>query len=271
MAKKRNVEPTPSEDKGFFMLMLAGIGIVFLISAVVVFLRRNDYSAATPTPTFPPISKATYTPVIPIKPTLAPAAQFGVRSVQSPIPPSAVKGSTAWGVDNAPFNVEVYSDYQCANCAQSALINDPEIIRLFASSGKVRYSVNSVAFIEQNVNGRESRDAAQSALCAAEQDSFWKMHYALYTNLNGENVGSFSRDRLKVIAQDTGLNAAVFNTCLDSNKYEAMVLAAKDQSIKRNVEGVPATIINGKVYSGSFTASQLRDIFKELRPDIKFE
>ena len=63
--------------------------------------------------------------------------------------------------------------------------------------------------------------AAQAGNCAREQGKFWELHDKLFANQS-----ALQPDALKKYAADTGLDAAKFNQCLDSSKYEARVQEA---------------------------------------------
>ncbi|MDT9071462.1 thioredoxin domain-containing protein, partial [Escherichia coli] len=75
-----------------------------------------------------------------------------------PLPPNAAANAIAWGPEDAPIKVEEYLDYQCPACGQFAKNFEAGIIDAFAASGKVRYEVKFMPFLEDRVGGRESRD-----------------------------------------------------------------------------------------------------------------
>ncbi len=189
------------------------------------------------------------------------------------IPPNAEKNGRAWGPADAPLKIEEYLDYQCPACGSFFSGFEKGVVDAFASTGKVRYEVKFMPFIETGIaGGRESRDAAQSTLCAADQNKFWEMHAALFTNQNGENKGGFYKPRLKLIAATiNGLDTAAFNTCLDSNKYEQDVMNELNAGQTRKVNSTPSFFVNNKLYAGARSAADFKKIFAELRPDIKFE
>lgn len=195
-----------------------------------------------------------------------------IKTSAKPLPPNAEPNAIAWGPQDAPIKVEEFLDYQCPACGQYARSFEGGVIDAFANSGKVRYEVKFMPFLEDRANGRESRDAAQSVLCAADQDKAWQMHNTLFANqlITGEeNIGNFSKARLKEMAATiAGMDAAAFGACLDSNKHEARVAEIRKDGETRGVQSTPSFFINGKLNPNVRTADDFRNAFKEIAPDV---
>ena len=99
--------------------------------------------------------------------------------------------------------------------------------------------------------GDESRWAAEASECADEQGAFWAYHDKLFASQGGENQGAFKKDRLKQFAVDLKLNAAAFNTCLDSGKY-ASVIAADTSSLQGfGIESTPMFLVGSRAMAGA--------------------
>jgi protein-disulfide isomerase len=198
-----------------------------------------------------------------------------VKAVSKETPPNAEPFGTAWGPPDAPIKVEEYLDYQCPACGVYGRDFEPAVIAAFAPTGKVRYEIKFLPFIEDRVNGRESRDAAQAALCAAEQDKFWQMHAAILANqlITGrENVGNYSKARLKEMAATIqGLDVAAFGACLDANKYEQRVLESRREAEARRINQTPTFIVNGQPFPGVQSVAEFRQIFAQVAPNVTFD
>ena len=121
---------------------------------------------------------------------------------------------------------------------------EPTLIKDYVDSGKVTIVYKHSAFL-----GQESVWAAQAAECAADQGKFWQYHDTLFLNQHGENQGAFSRDRLKQIAKDLGLDTAKFNQCLDSGQHDTDVKNSSDSATALGFPGTPAFLLNGQKYS----------------------
>jgi len=122
----------------------------------------------------------------------------------------------------------------------------------------VRFEYKDFAFI-----GQESTRAAEAASCALEQDSFWQYHDTLFANQIGENVGSYTDDRLRSFAAALGLNQDDFNACLDSDRYSNEVSDSNNAAKAQGVGSTPTFRINGQLREGLISFEQLQSIIDQ--------
>jgi protein-disulfide isomerase len=97
-------------------------------------------------------------------------------------------------------------------------------------------------WVSGNIGGTktESQDAAVAAYCAGEQNKFWEMHALLFANVLGEDVGSYTDQRIKVIAEKVdGLDLDQFNSCYDSGKFEDRVQQDQEDGLDAGINGTP--------------------------------
>ena len=202
-------------------------------------------------------------------PTPTPNTTAGLSiATAEPPPPNAERNGRAWGPADAPLKVVKFVDYQCPNCGRLTRDYDPAIVEAFAATNNVRMEVHMLTFI-----GRESYVAALAALCAADQDMFWRMHRSIFLNqpFDGrENTGLFKKPQLKVLAAQMGLDMATFDACLDSEMHGDALEQDRKLAQQYGVAAVPTFVVNGKVYTGIRTAEDLVQIFKELAPNVSF-
>lgn len=99
--------------------------------------------------------------------------------------------------------------------------------------------------------GPESLWAGEASECAAEQDAFWAYHDRLFEAQSGENRGAFSKENLKQIAAELGLEQEAFDECLDSGKYASVVQAETQQARSLGVQSTPSFLINGRPLIGA--------------------
>jgi len=111
----------------------------------------------------------------------------------------------ALGNADAPVTVEVWEDFQCPFCQRFTFQIEPAIVEQYVEAGDVRLVYRNLPFL-----GDESHWAAVAASLAADQELFWPFHDYLFANLQGENVGSYSLDRLLAIGESTGLDMDAF-------------------------------------------------------------
>ncbi len=88
--------------------------------------------------------------------------------------------------------------------------------------------------------------AAEAARCAGEQDKYWEYHDVLF-----KNISALGLENLKKFAVDLKLDAAKFNTCVDSGKHVAAINKDMADGTKVGVTGTPAFVINGRFLSGA--------------------
>ena len=127
----------------------------------------------------------------------------------------------------------------------------PPIEEEFVSAGQVKVQVRPVAIL-----GEESELAAQAAECANDQGQFFEFHDTLFLNQGKERSGAFSLQNLKRLAQALALDAASFDSCLDSGKYASLVRAGG-----QGISKVPTIIINGREVDS--TVEAMRSAIKE--------
>ena len=181
-------------------------------------------------------------------------------------PPNAEPNGRAWGPADAPIQVIEYVDYECESCGYFARTYEAEVIEAFASTGKVRFEIRNAPF-----HGEGSRNAAAAAYCAAEQNAFWPMHDSLFLNQptsHGVGAPAFSPEGLNTLAAQLGLDTGAFGQCLGSGKYTAQVEADYAETQQIGVTGTPTFVINGKMYPAILSTDELRQIFRQVAPEV---
>ncbi len=148
------------------------------------------------------------------------------------------------GEADAPVLIEVYADFQCPYCQRFALLIGPELIDTWVRPGYARMVYRDFAFL-----GEESRWAAVAARLAAQQDRFWPYHDLLYSNLLGENVGSYTPDRLLLMGRMAGLDMEALVAGLQvpaARELWAVIEAeVREASTTRGVGATPTVFVDG--------------------------
>jgi protein-disulfide isomerase len=176
-----------------------------------------------------------------------------VSSLTSPYPPQAsavtptsipVDGRTL-GQSTATHTLDIWEDFQCPNCQIFTLSVEPQVVANYVQSGKVKLVYHDFLVIDSKYPGAtESLDAANAALCAADQNQFWPYHDWLFTNQYSENSGAFTKDRLKTIGQEVGIkDLSKFNSCVDSGQHNSEIQTVQGQ-IPTTWTGTPTLIID---------------------------
>ncbi|MCL5011514.1 MAG: DsbA family protein [Candidatus Marsarchaeota archaeon] len=163
-------------------------------------------------------------------------------------------GSDYIGNASAPNQIVEFADYQCVYCglfyneSNQALMN-------YVNSGKAVFAFRDFVLI-----GPDSLTAAEAARCAGDQGKYWQYHDYLYSHQGGENSGWAGVSNLEYYAQKLGLNSTLFNSCLESGKYNSSVLQDTQTGRSLGVQGTPTFFINGKMYVGVLSPAQLQGI-----------
>ena len=123
------------------------------------------------------------------------------------------------------------------------------------ASGKVYYTFRHFPFLDDNAASRESDQAANASMCAAEQGRFWDYHDILFANWNSENAGAFSDRRLVAYAETINLDMDSFNSCFEANKYKAQIDEDLAAGNRAGVTGTPSLFVNGQQLTPGFIPS----------------
>ena len=100
----------------------------------------------------------------------------------------------------------------------------------------------------------DALSAAEAALCAGDQNSYWEYHDKLF---GGETLG---KSTYLQYAQELSLDLNTFEACLDNRTHQAAVEADSDFAVNLGVRSTPTFFINGLAIVGA----QPLDVFKQV-------
>jgi len=182
--------------------------------------------------------------------------------------PNVNRNST--GDPKAPVKLVEFSDFQCPYCKQFWTTTEAQVISSYVTTGKVFYTYRSAGnWVSGNIGdgGVESQNSAMAAYCAADQNKYWQMHDALFTNVLGEDAGSFTSRRLQSIAQNIGLDMNAFNSCYSSQKYLDQVNQDFKDAQTSGIQGTPWFVltytVNGQTQTSSIDGAQPFNVFQQ--------
>ncbi len=161
-------------------------------------------------------------------------------------PPGPRLAPPALGNPAAAVVIREYADFQCPSCRAFFRGIEPRIREIYVDTGRARIEWHDFAWI-----GPESRDAANAARCAQAQDRFWDFHDLLYERQAGENLGAFSKARLKAFGRELGLDTAAFDACVDSGTYAGTVTADFGDVRGLGMTGTPTFMIGSRRIVGA--------------------
>jgi protein-disulfide isomerase len=176
---------------------------------------------------------------------------------EAPIAPGLVTPSgipstgRTLGQANAPVTIDLWGDFRCTFCFNFTAVQEPQLVQNYVSTGKAKLVWHDFTVVDNLQPGvTESRDAANAALCAADQGKFWTMHDWLYANQSAdESPGAFTQDRLLAIGKDAGLDTTKYNPCVQQGSHLSDI-QAEQSSKPADIAGTPAIQVNGKQIQG---------------------
>jgi protein-disulfide isomerase len=150
------------------------------------------------------------------------------------------KGAYAKGPADAPIQLIEFSDFHCPFCKRV----EPTIAQVLKKyDGKIRFVYKDFPLDSLHP---QARAAAEAARCAGDQGKFWEFHGKVYAGASDASPAT-----MQAYAKDVGLDAATFETCRSSRKYQSQVQADVAEGMKFGVSGTPAFFINGRFLSGA--------------------
>jgi protein-disulfide isomerase len=117
---------------------------------------------------------------------------------------------------------------------------------LYFKTGKVKFTYRYYPVVDQGRIG-ESHWAAYASECANVQGKFWEYHDKLFQVWTGENVGTYTKEKLKGYAVGMGLDTAKFNTCLDTEQTKSVIDTDKADAGRLGIQGTPTFLLNGRL------------------------
>lgn len=196
---------------------------------------------------------------------------LGLNNIIVPDPVTGVvtNGLTI-GDPDAPAKLVEFADFQCPACKNFALQIEPTLITNYVKTGRLSFTFVPFSFIDEysKNNSRESKAAAEAAYCASDQGRFWDYYNILFANQEGENIGSYSTERLYAFAKKINLDTTVFKSCFDSGKYKQKVLDDRTYAQSLGLDSTPSFSLNGEILSFS-NYDQLYAAIEALSPQTK--
>jgi len=224
-------KPRRSRSRAGAVLLAAGLVLTGCVAAPA-------QSAPTP-PAWTPIALNPLPPSTSLTATQAPALPGTLLPTLAPIAPISDTDRVR-GPAEASITLLVYSDYQCATCADL----DAVIARLQQlHPDDIRYVFRPFPLL--TLYDKTSL-ATQAAAAAAAQGQYWQMHTLLFSR-RGE-WADLAPDQfatwLAGAAQAAGLNAGQLANDLASRRFEPTVADAYNRAVAEGIPGAPFLFFN---------------------------
>jgi protein-disulfide isomerase len=170
-------------------------------------------------------------------------------------------GSPILGSVDAPITLVEFGDYQCSFCKRHFDQTHDLIMKNYVETNKVKILFKDLIVTP----GKDSMHAAHATHCAKDQGMFWKYHYMLYNNWEGENTGWVTTDNLNKFAQKIDMNMNEFSKCMSENKWMELITASKNDANTLGITGTPSFFLIGPENElEKIHGAQPYDVFKEI-------
>jgi len=172
----------------------------------------------------------------------------GVITTPTVLTPTTIPWSgRTLGDSNAPVTLDMYGDFRCSACyAFTTGGTEAGLVSNYIATGRAKLVWHDRLVIDQGTGENASRDAANAAWCAADQNQFWVMHDWLYANdgAGSEDPSAFTAARLSAIGKAAALDMTKFQSCLDAGTHDAAI-TAEDAGERATVDSTPTIMVNG--------------------------
>ena len=233
----RSAAAKPSSQRGVFFGVLAAIVVVG--GAAILYLMKNPQSTDN-----------------------GAAAQAAYAALQANYKNAGPPKPYVMGNPKAPVVIEEFADFECPVCGNFATVTEPDVRKQIVDAGLAYYKYYDFPLPMHH----NTQFASNAAACADEQGKFWEMHDQMYAgqdawglNADGETQVTDNPKSVFVgYARKIGLNAAQFEQCYDSKKYQSRVDANTAEGFKRNVNQTPTFFINGTMMPGALPYDMIK-------------
>jgi protein-disulfide isomerase len=181
-----------------------------------------------------------------------PAPTQAVRRYDIP-----TEGFPGIGPEDAPIVIVQFTDYECPFCKRwhDQVYDD----LMEAYPGKIRLVNRNLPLSFHP----QALPAAQAAMCAGDQNSYWAYHSALFTS------EALDKDTLIGHAATLGLDVDAFKECFDEGRYEQFIRDDAAFAQKMGITGTPTFFINGLAIVGAQPLEVFKNVIdKEIAGEI---
>lgn len=160
------------------------------------------------------------------------------------------------GDKDAPLNVDIYTDYMCPICYTSNLM-DHRAAKELAGFKMVHHDLPLDMDCNKHLKApfhEGSCRMAKYSIAAEKQGHLWDMNSELFEKQPK------TEDEILKIAKAMGLDTVQLKKDAGSQETNAKLQEDIERSAQLGIDGTPAMVINGKVYSGIKPYYELKEI-----------
>ncbi len=166
--------------------------------------------------------------------------------------PTVLEDDPQRGNAQAKVTIIEFGDFQCEGCGSMSSVMD-RLVEERATD--VRHVWKDFPIPAQHP---QSEQAAIAARCAYEQNAFWEYHNVLLSR-----QGEFVLTPWVAWAEELGLNAEQFTTCLGQSAQKEKVIQGYYIARSLDLESTPQYYVNDRLVEGPLTYEELTAIVDE--------
>ena len=162
----------------------------------------------------------------------------------------------------APVTIIEFSDYECPFCKKHFIETYPKLKENYIDKGMVKLVYRDFPLSFHNPLARQEAMAAECV-----RDQWWDEVYFEYHDLLFQTTRSngkwMKKSKLYELADEIGVDAAQFKECLDSEKYKNEVQKDVADGRSYGISGTPAFFINGIGAQWAMPYSEFERVIEE--------
>jgi len=159
------------------------------------------------------------------------------------------------GPENAPITLIEFADFQCPYCNRlESLLRS--VLARYPTQLKLVYRQLPIPQLHPH-----AQLAAQTSLCAAEQNRFWPIHDSLFAFF--ADKGELDGNTLAMLGEAAGLDPEALSACLQSGRVDSLIARDVAAADALGVDGTPALFLNGRPLRGGVSEQSLTDAIEE--------
>jgi len=165
------------------------------------------------------------------------------------------------GSARAPVTVYEMSDFQCPYCRRFALETFPALDAAYVATGKVRWVFINFPLTSIHPNALA---AAEVAVCAAQQDAFWRVHDLLYRYQEIWAPLKEPAAFFLTLADSAKISRPALLACVRSPATQETVAAEAQGAERSGASSTPSFYIEG----GLLTGAQPVGVFRQVLDSV---
>jgi protein-disulfide isomerase len=183
-----------------------------------------------------------------------------LAQVKPDAPKDPLAGRTR-GSTTAPVTVYEMSDFQCPYCRTFALTTFPALDSAYVATGKVRWVFINFPLTSIHEN---ALPAAETALCAARQNAFWRVHDLLYQHQDVWAPLKQPAAFFLSLADSAKISRPALMACVRSPETQGAVRADAEGAERSGASSTPTFYIEG----GLLVGAQPLPVFRQVLDSI---